>query len=156
MTGTVHIGKAAKLAGLSVDTIRFYHRLGLLKNANRTSSGYRLFDADQIHDLKFVRHAQELGFSLSEVKDLLALRQKPHACAEVQAMLKKKLAAVRERAESLSRLETELQLALGSCNRELRLRRGVRHADCCPLMKRLDSSDDARNGRVAGKKPKRK
>ena len=154
MTGSVHIGKAAKLAGLSVDTVRFYHKLGLLRNANRASSGYRLFDEDQIHDLKFVRHAQELGFSLSEVKELLALRQKPHACAEVQSMLKNKLAGVRERAKSLSRLEAELQRALSSCNRELRLQRGVRHGDCCPVLNRLDGNSDAKKARANRKGPR--
>ncbi|HMF90209.1 MAG TPA: MerR family DNA-binding protein [Candidatus Angelobacter sp.] len=151
MTGPVQIGEAAKLAGLSVDTIRFYQKLGLLKNPNRASSGYRLFVAEQIHDLKFVRHAQELGFSLNEVKELLALRQKPHACAEVQFMLKQKLAGVRERAKSLARLEAELQSALRSCNREMLLQRGVEHDDCCPLLSKLDRNDDAKNKRTIKK-----
>jgi DNA-binding transcriptional MerR regulator len=68
MAGAVHIGKAAKLAGVSVDTIRFYQKLGLFKIAGRTAGGYRLFDREQIRDLSFVRHAQELGFSLTESK----------------------------------------------------------------------------------------
>jgi MerR family transcriptional regulator, copper efflux regulator len=57
-----------------VDTIRFYQRLGLIKSATRSAGGYRLFDGEQISDLKFVRHAQELGFSLNEIRELLALR----------------------------------------------------------------------------------
>ena len=61
VTEVVHIGKAAKLGGVSVDTIRFYQKLGLIKSADRTAGGYRLFDDEQIHDLTFVRHAQELG-----------------------------------------------------------------------------------------------
>jgi len=97
MTGTVHIGKAAKVAGVSVDTIRFYQKLGLIKIAGRSAGGYRLFDGQQIRDLTFVRHAQELGFSLNEVKELLALRQKHHVCSEVQSMLKRKLGDVRRR-----------------------------------------------------------
>lgn len=144
MTRAVHIGKAAKLAGVSVDTIRFYQKLGLLEGSTRTSGGYRLFDGEQIHDLRFVRHAQELGFSLNEVKELLALRQKPHACAEVQSMLKGKLAGVREKIKSLARLEAELQGALRNCNRELRFERGIKHDDCCPLLTKLDRHDDAR------------
>jgi MerR family copper efflux transcriptional regulator len=76
MKETVHIGQAAKLAGVSVDTIRFYQRLGLIKGATRSAGGYRLFNGGQISDLKFVRHAQELGFSLNEIKDLLALRRR--------------------------------------------------------------------------------
>jgi len=68
MVGVVHIGKAAKLAGVSLDTIRFYQRLGLIKSAGRSTGGYRLFDGEQIRDLTFVRHAQGLRFSLTEVK----------------------------------------------------------------------------------------
>jgi DNA-binding transcriptional MerR regulator len=89
MEGAVHIGKAAKLAGVSVDTIRFYKKVGLIKSVGRSAGGYRLFEREQIRDLTFVRHAQELGFSLNEVKELLALRQKDHACSEVQSMLKR-------------------------------------------------------------------
>lgn len=127
MAERVHIGKAAKLAGVSVDTIRFYQKLGLVSSASRSAGGYRLFDEEQIHDLTFVRHAQELGFSLNEVKDLLALGQKPHACSEVQSMLNRKLADVREKIKGLVRLEDELGEALGNCNRELRLKREIKH-----------------------------
>ncbi len=134
----VHIGRAAELAGVSVDTIRFYQKLGLITGGNRTASGYRLFSEAQIHDLRFVRHAQELGFSLNQVKELLALRQKPHACAEVQAMLNKKLGDVREKIQNLARIERELRGRLHKCNRELRLEREVKHKDCCPLLKSLD------------------
>jgi DNA-binding transcriptional MerR regulator len=91
MVGVVHIGKAAKLASVSLDTIRFYQRLGLIKSAGRSSGGYRLFNGEDIHDLRFVRHAQELGFSLTEVKELMPLRRKHHVCSEVQSMLNHKL-----------------------------------------------------------------
>lgn len=138
MAATVHIGQAAKLAGVSVDTIRFYQKLGLIDGAERTAAGYRLFDPELIRDLAFVRHAQELGFSLNEVKVLVALRQKPHACAEVQSMLKGKLAAVRQKIKSLARLEAELEVELRKCNRELRLEREIKHEDCCPLLTKLD------------------
>ena len=102
MAQLVHIGEAAKLAGVSVDTVRFYQRLGLVNIPERTTGGYRLLDGEQIQSLKFVRHAQDLGFSLTEIKDLLALREKPHACAEAQAMLKRKVADVREKIRSLT------------------------------------------------------
>ena len=101
MAEAVQIGKAAKQAGISVDTIRFYQKLGLIEIPSRSAGGYRLFDGKRIQDLKFVRHAQELGFSLTEIGELLALRQKHHACSEVQAMLKGKLADVREKIKSL-------------------------------------------------------
>jgi DNA-binding transcriptional MerR regulator len=153
---TVHIGKAAKQAGVSVDTIRFYQKLGLIKGATRSSGGYRLFSGEQIRDLQFVRHAQELGFSLTEVGGLLALRQKYHACSDVQSMLKHKLADVRGKIKNLGRLEAELTGALRNCNRELRLKRDIKHEDCCPLLTRLDrmngsTSGNVSNGRKSGK-----
>ena len=138
MTVAVHIGEAASVAGVSVDTIRFYQKIGLIKSAGRSAGGYRLFDGEDIHDLTFVRHAQELGFSLTEVKELLALRHKHHVCSEVQFMLKHKLGAVRKKINSLARLEAELADALRSCNRELRLKREIKHEDCCPLLMNLD------------------
>jgi DNA-binding transcriptional MerR regulator len=125
----VHIGKAASVAGVSVDTIRFYQKLGLIQSVGRSACGYRLFDREQIRDLTFVRHAQELGFSLTEVKELLALRQRHHVCSEVQSMLKRKLGDVREKINGLSRLEAELATAFRNCNRELRLKRETKHED---------------------------
>ena len=79
------------MAGASVDTIRFYQKIGLIKSVGRCAGGYGLLDGEDIHDLTFVRHAQELRFSLTEIKELLALRQKHHVCYEVQSMLKRKL-----------------------------------------------------------------
>jgi DNA-binding transcriptional MerR regulator len=137
MAEAVHIGEAARLAGTSVDTIRFYQKLGLLETP-RSASGYRLFNGEEIRDLKFVRHAQQLGFSLNEIKGLLALRKKHHTCAEVQSMLKVKLTDVRAKIKSLVHLEAELDRALRNCNRELRLKQEVKHEDCCPLLDKLD------------------
>jgi len=158
MADAVQIGKATKLAGISVDTIRFYQKLGLIDRATRSVGGYRLFDGQQIRDLKFVRHAQELGFSLTEIKELLALRQKHHACSEVQSMLKHKLTDVREKIKSLVRLEAEFRGAMRNCNRELRLKREIKHEDCCPLLTKLDRMNGAKrykyvsSGRKSGDK----
>lgn len=145
MTEMVQIGKAAKLAGVSVDTIRFYQKLGLLDGGNRSPGGYRLFSLEQIRDLQFVRHAQELGFSLTEVGELLALRGKHHVCSGVQAMLKHKLTDVREKIRRLGRLETDLTGALRNCNRELRLKGDVKHQDCCPLLTSLDQMNGSKS-----------
>ena len=143
---------------MSVDTIRFYQKLGVINSPGRSAGGYRLFDRDQIHALKFVRHAQELGFSLTEIRELLALRQKHHACSEVQAMLKSKLTDVREKINNLAGLEIELRGALRNCSRELRLKREVKHEDPCPLLTKLEGMNGANGnkyvstGRKSGKK----
>jgi MerR family transcriptional regulator, copper efflux regulator len=147
MAETVHIGKAAKLAGVSVDAIRFYQKLGVIRAATRTASGYRLFNTAQINDLKFVRHAQELGFSLKEISELLTLRRKGHACSAVRAMLKGKLTDVRKRIKSLVHLEAELRMDMRNCNRELRLKREAKHGHSCPLLKRLDRMNGSNGNR---------
>ena len=147
MRDVVHIGEAATLAGISVDTIRFYQKLGLVKSSSRSAGGYRLFDGEQIQDLQFVRHAQELGFSLHEVKGLLALRQKRHACSQVQSMLEHKLTDVREKIKRLAALESDLLGALRSCKRELKHKRGAEHEDWCPLLTKLDRMNDS-NGKT--------
>jgi len=138
MTNPIQIGEAAKLANLSVDAVRFYQKLGLISGPARSPGGYRLFDENQIHDLTFIRRAQELGFSLNQIKQLLALRQKPHACAEVQSILAGKLADVRDKINALSHLEAELGRALRNCNHELSHKREVKHENCCPLLTSLE------------------
>ena len=154
----VQIGKAAQLTGVSVDTIRFYQKLGVIQSATRSAGGYRLFTGEQIHDLNFVRHAQELGFSLAEVKELLALRQKHHACSEVQSMLTRKLGDVRQKIKGLARLEAELAEALRNCDHELHLKQGIKHEDCCPLLTKLDRTNGP-NGKTyvaSGRKTRNK
>src|SRR5882672_11408628 len=68
------IGQVAQETGLSIDTIRFYEKQGLLKRSARTEGGFRLFGSHDIQSLKFVRKAQELGFSLGEIRELLILQ----------------------------------------------------------------------------------
>src|SRR5829696_9197496 len=94
----LQIGTAAKATGLTVDTIRFYQKSGLLKAPRRTSSGYRLFSNAEIEDLHFIAKAQDLGFSLAEIRELVLLRgEKARACPEVRSLIERKLASVREK-----------------------------------------------------------
>ncbi|HKW76271.1 MAG TPA: heavy metal-responsive transcriptional regulator [Terriglobales bacterium] len=157
MAHTLHIGAVAKLAGVSVDTVRFYQKLGLVQVPARSAGGYRLFHEDQIHNLTFVRHAQDLGFSLAEIRELLALRQKSHACPEVQFLLERKVAEVREKVKRLRVLEAELVKALRACDQELRASPAVKHKDCCPLLSKLDELDGGSSSkRVSnGRKPRK-
>ena len=126
------------MAGVSVDTIRFYQKLGLIKSASRTAGGYRLFDGEQIRDLTFVRHAQELGSSLTKVKELLALQQKHHVCSEVQSMLKGKLGDVRQKINSLSSWKGSLQSRCAIANVSCTSNGTIKHEDCCSRLTKLD------------------
>ena len=71
------IGQVARQAGVGVETIRFYERKGLIKEPPRRASGYRQFSLDAVKRIRFIKRAKELGFSLSEIADLLSLRSVP-------------------------------------------------------------------------------
>lgn len=65
------IGELAKMVGTNVETIRYYERIGLLQNPNRTASGYRNYTMDAVSQLQFIQNSQQLGFSLTEIRDLV-------------------------------------------------------------------------------------
>lgn len=134
MTGPLRIGQAAKMAGLSIDTIRFYQRQGLLKQPPRTEGGFRLFDSEQLDRLAFIRQAQALGFSLTEIRELLFLEgRQTGACSHVQELLERKLTAVRGKLGDLRKLEAKLNKSLRKCRSELR-NNAVAHGDRCPVL----------------------
>jgi MerR family transcriptional regulator, Zn(II)-responsive regulator of zntA len=139
MSQGIQIGKVAERTGLSIDTIRFYQKIGLAKQPARSEGGFRLFTDADVKDLAFVKKAQELGFSLTEIKQLSILNQESeHACSQVRDLLEAKLRDVREKAAQLSRLEAELSKALRKCRRDLRTHQGSTHGGCCPVLKALE------------------
>ena len=139
MAQGIQIGKVAEQTGLSIDTIRFYQKIGLVKQPARSEGGFRLFNETEIRDLVFIQKAQELGFSLVEIKQLSVLNQQhDHACSQVQDLLTTKLRDVRQKVDHLLRLEGELKRALRKCNRDLRSNRGSQHEDCCPVLIALE------------------
>jgi DNA-binding transcriptional MerR regulator len=92
---TARIGQVAHETGVSIDAIHFYERQGLLKRSPRTEGGFRLFGAVESETLKFVRKAQELGFSLNEIRELLILRsERVPPCSHVKELVEQKLTAV--------------------------------------------------------------
>ena len=128
----MQIGTVAKKVGLSVDAIRFYERNALLPRAPRTEGGFRQYGEGDIETLGFIRRAQGLGFTLDEVRELLALRDsRVQPCAPVRRRLEQKLTQVHRKLTDLQRLKHELRLALRSCNKELH-KRSAR----CPLLRR--------------------
>jgi len=89
--------------------IRFYQHLGLFKVSARTSGGYRVFSENEIEDLQFIGKAQELGFSLSEIKELTLVRQSAsQACPEVRGLIRRKLANIEEKIAALQQVRDEL------------------------------------------------
>jgi DNA-binding transcriptional MerR regulator len=130
----MQIGEAAKRSSLTVDAIRFYERRALLPKATRTMGRFRLYTADDIARLQFIRQMQSLGFSLHEIKQLLDLRShKVEACGSVRELLRAKLDAIRSKKQELQQLESELAADLRRCNRELEHRK--QHQPCaCPVL----------------------
>src|SRR6516225_6415016 len=111
-----HIGQVARETGLTVDAIRFYEKQRLLKPAPRTEGGFRLFSGQDVQRIRFIRRAQELGFSLSEIRELLMVRgEQVEACSHVRDMLTGKLGAVRQKIRELRKLERQFATDLKQC-----------------------------------------
>ncbi|MGE5657517.1 MAG: heavy metal-responsive transcriptional regulator [Actinomycetota bacterium] len=105
------IGEVAATSGLPVKTIRYYEEIGLLTpTVERSESGYRLFAEAVLNRLAFIKRAQSLGLSLSEIKDILEIRDRGQLpCGEVKQHLEAKLEAITKQIEALETLRTELQ-----------------------------------------------
>jgi MerR family transcriptional regulator, mercuric resistance operon regulatory protein len=101
------IGRLAKAAGMNVETIRYYQRRGLIEEPKKPLGGHRRYPPTAVRQLAFIRRAQQLGFSLEEVKGLLAFADGGHQ-AQTRAMAEKKLAVISARAAELDKVKREL------------------------------------------------
>ena len=130
------IGEVSRKTGLSVHTIRFYEAEGLLREPPRTDSGYRVFSPQTVEQLNFIRKAQELGFSLGEIRELLVLKDRSaNACSHVKSLVEEKLASVRGKLRELEAIEKDLKGVLAECQRELKHRHPGREGRCPVLVK---------------------
>ena len=130
---TMQIGQISKRIGISVDTIRFYERNRLLAAPPRSQGGFRLYSADDLSALQFIRNLQTLGFSLNEVREFLSLRTNDlRACSEVRNLLGRKLKDIHAKRVALQCLEDELKVAVRKCNSQLK--RSTRSNGRCPVL----------------------
>jgi MerR family transcriptional regulator, copper efflux regulator len=110
------IGRLAREAGINLETVRYYERRGLLPKPPRSTSGYRLFPAEAPQRLRFIRRAQELGFSLMEIRELLALRVSPRTTsAEIRKRTEAKIADIEHKIKSLESMRKSLRKLTSSC-----------------------------------------
>ena len=110
------IGKLSRLAKCSVPTIRYYEEIGLLPPACRGSSGHRRYAESDVKRLTFARRCRELGFSIKEVRDLLALAQSSaRSCDEARTLTQAHLASIREKLDALQALARTLTRFVDSC-----------------------------------------
>ena len=130
----MQIGELAHRSALTVDAIRFYEKRGLLPKPVRSKGRFRLYTDDDTERLRFIQQVQGLGFSLTEVRELVDLRaRKVDACESVRQLLKGRLSAVRAKMQELKGLESELIADLHKCTQELKRRQ--RHAaGACPVL----------------------
>jgi MerR family mercuric resistance operon transcriptional regulator len=114
-TNTLPIGELAALAGVGVETIRFYQRRGLVPEPLKPSGGIRRYGFADVERLRFVKSAQSLGFSLDEVGELLRLEDGAR-CTEASTMAESKLADIRRKLAELSRMEAVLSGLVAACH----------------------------------------
>ena len=111
------IGAVAKKAGVSVDTVRYYEKIGLLPAAPRRHSGYRDYPEETAHRLAFIKNAREIGFTLSEIGELLSLRDaSENPCGKVRILTGEKIAAVRDKIRKLLMMEASLSALVSACD----------------------------------------
>ncbi len=127
------IGDLAKRAHVNRETVRYYERRRLLPRASRSIAGYRVFSDDALRRLRFIRHAKVLGFSLNEIKELLALRvNSVDACDRVRERTQAKVADI-DKIHSLQQMKDALSELISACGR-----RGK--TSDCPILDSLDAN----------------
>src|SRR5262245_23410929 len=114
--GFLTVGRVARLAGVGVPTLRFYERAGILSQPARTASNYRVYSDEAVKRVRFIRRAQELGFTLKEIKELLALRVSRRAnCDPVRVRAEAKIADIQARIKSLRQMSRALSKFAAEC-----------------------------------------
>lgn len=134
------IGQLAEQAGVNVETIRYYERRALLAEPPRTPGGYRQYDPAAVRRIAFIRHAQELGFTLDEIAELLELRlDHVDHCEAVERRAHKAVARIDRKMAELARMRAALAPLLEAC-------RARRPSDDCPILDALDPEGGTHDG----------
>ena len=129
------IGSLAKEAGVNVETIRFYERRGLIRQPNKPSSGYRRYPCEEVSRIQFIKHAQNLGFTLKEITELLSLRVSPKtSCEEVKEQAVVKIQDIKEKIRTLQSMKRTLEGLVRSCEDRAPTRE-------CPILETLNTGE---------------
>ena len=133
MEQALKIGQLAQRASVNLQTIRYYEREGLLPEPPRLSSGYRLYTDSMVRRVRFIKRAQEIGFSLAEIRELLSLRADGQR-NEVRAIAQAKIADIEDKMRTLKAMKTVLSRLTERCS-------GCGPASECPILESIDSED---------------
>ena len=129
---TLTIGELAAAAGVGRETVRFYERRGLIDEPPRSPAGYRRYSRDTVQRLRFIRHAQALGFTLAEITVLLDLRvDEVSACGTVEVRAREKLEQVETKIADLRRIGGALQRLVAKCQAR-------EPTSDCPILEELE------------------
>jgi MerR family copper efflux transcriptional regulator len=132
---TLSIGQVARRAGVGVETVRFYEREGLLEEPPRRASGYRQYSEQVVKRIRFIKRAQQLGFSLKEITELLMLRVDAQtSCDEVKQRTEAKIAEVEQKLVELQRMRQALLQVHSLCV-------GQGPTSRCPMLEVLDQQE---------------
>lgn len=138
-TEMLTVGKVAKSAAVSADTVRFYEKEGLLAPARKSAAGYRLYVPDTVRRLRFIKHAQDCGFSLAEVRELLTLRATEDACCtDVKSVAVHKKLLIESKIRTLQAMSQALSELIARCDG------GQLPLEACPILAALDTSGSRR------------
>ena len=130
------IGQLARRTELNVESVRYYERRGLIPEPRRSKSGYRLYSQDAIARINFIKRAKTLGFSLSEISELLSLRVDPEStCRMVRTRAREKTADIESKIETLLDMKRALVKLTASC-------RGSGPTSECPILDFLQPQAD--------------
>ena len=130
------IGKVARQAGVGVETIRFYQRRGLIEEPPQRESGYRQYPEETISRLRFIKRAKALGFTLNEIKELLALRIEPGTtCEDIRHRAEAKISDIKARIGTLNKMNAALVKLTLMCN-------GRSPVSECPILEAMEDKHD--------------
>ncbi len=132
------IGELAKQCEVKADTLRFYDKHGLLSPSSRTATGYRIYSEKDAERLRFILRAKAVGFSLSEITDLLSIEieKSNWACADVKGLVDSKLDEVNKKIAELKHFQTSLKQLSNDCTG------GSKSAEYCTILEALESNTD--------------
>lgn len=138
------IGELAGATGTPIETIRFYEREGLLPEPQRTPANYRIYGAEHVERLAFIRHCRGLDMALDEIRVLLRFRDAPHDdCSEVNALLDEHIGHVAQRIRELKSLERDLKSLRSQCG-------SSREAKDCGILEGLSRTAQQSPARLSG------
>lgn len=134
----LRIGELARRANVNVQTLRFYERKGLLPPPPRRPTGYREYPPETVDIVRFIQRAQELGFTLREIKELLDLQRVPRStCGDVVVVAQRKIKEIEEKIGDLRAMQTALRKLLSECSSEAPIMQ-------CPIIETLAGKRDRR------------